>query len=187
MEDPEVPTEHLHEHIHEAVHENHNRWSMSVAISTAFMAAFAAVSSLMAGHSSNEALINQIKSSDKWSYYNAKGIKAEVADAVLQLKESKTGDTSKAAAARKAKLKEDQKEIQKEATELQDESKKNLQEDMLLARAVTFFQVAISLSAVSLLSKKKPLWYVGLALFALGILQFLIGLFPDFFGWFNQL
>ena len=187
MEDPEVPTEHLHEHIHEAVHENHNRWSMSVAISTAFMAAFAAVSSLMAGHSSNEALINQIKSSDKWSYYNAKGIKAEVADAVLQLKESKAGDTSKAAAARKAKLKEDQKEIQKAATELQVESQKNLKEDMLLARAVTFFQVAISLSAVALLSKKKPLWYVGLVLFALGIIQFLIGLFPDSFGWFNQL
>lgn len=188
MEEPEVPTEHLHEHIHEAVHENHNRWSMSVAISTAFMAAFAAVSSLMAGHASNEALIAQIKSSDRWSYYNAKGIKAEVADAVLQLKDTKTDEKSTAAAeARKAKLKEDQKEIQKQAQEFESESQKELQKDMLLARAVTFFQVAISLSAVSLLSKKKPLWYAGLALFALGILQFLIGLFPHFFGWFNQL
>jgi alanyl-tRNA synthetase len=186
MEDPEVPTEHLHEHIHEAVHENHNRWSMAVAISTAFMAAFAAVSSLMAGHASNEALIYQIQSSDKWSYYNAKGIKAEVADAVLQLKDTKL-DTSKTAAARKAKLKDDQKEIQKEAQKLEDESTKELQKDMLLARAVTFFQVAISLSAVALLSKKKALWYVGLVVFALGILQLIIGLFPDSFGWFNHL
>ena len=79
MEDPEVPTEHLHEHIHEAAHENHDKWSMRVAISTAFMAAFAALSSLMAGHQSNEALITQMKASDQWSYYNAKGIKAEVA------------------------------------------------------------------------------------------------------------
>ncbi len=100
MEDPEVPTEHLHEHIHEAVHENQNKWSMGVAISTAFMAAFAAVSSLMAGHQSNEALITQVKASDQWSYYNAKGIKAEVADAVLKLKATKQ-DTSKAAAERK--------------------------------------------------------------------------------------
>src|ERR1700744_48317 len=117
MEDPEVPTEHLHEHIHEAVHENHSRWSMMVAISTALMAAFAAVSSLMAGHASNEALIYQIKSSDRWSYYNSKGIKAEVADAVLQLKGTGKTDTStsKAAEARKAKLKDDQKEIQKQA------------------------------------------------------------------------
>ena len=186
MEDPEVPTEHLHEHIHEAVHENHNRWSMSVAISTAFMAAVAAISSLMAGHASNEALIAQIKASDKWSYYNAKGIKAEVNDAVLQLKDTKK-DTSLAAVARKAKLKEDQKEIQKQATELEDESKTELQKDMLLARAVTFFQVAISISAVSLLSKKKPLWYVSLVMFALGILQFLIGIFPHFFSGFTNL
>jgi len=186
MEEPEVPTEHLHEHIHEAAHESHNKWSMSVAISTAFMAAFAAVSSLMAGHASNEALINQVKASDQWSYYNAKGIKAEVADAVLQLRETKS-DTSKAAVERKAKLKEDQKEIQKKATEFEDESKKELQEDMLLARAVTFFQVAISISAVSLLAKKKPLWYVSLVMFGLGILQFLIGIFPAFFGWFTNL
>jgi len=186
MEEPEVPTEHLHEHIHEAVHESHSRWSMSVAISTAFMAAFAAVSSLMAGHSSNEALIAQIKASDKWSYYNAKGIKAEVNDAVLQLKDAKK-DTSEAAAARKAKLKADQKEIQKQATELEEESENQLQKDMLLARAVTFFQIAISISAMSLLSKKKSLWYVSLVMFALGILQFLIGLFPHFFGWFSNL
>src|ERR1700749_2839208 len=85
MEDPEVPTEHLHEHIHEAAHEHHDRWSMLVAISTAFMAAFAALISFMAGHQSNEALITQIKASDQWSYYNAKGIKAEVADAVTKI------------------------------------------------------------------------------------------------------
>src|SRR5579864_3752336 len=113
MEDPEVPTEHLHEHIHEAVHESQSKWSMGVAISTAFMAAFAAVSSLMAGHQSNEALITQLKASDQWAYYNAKGIKAEVADAVTKIKFSKTADTS--TAARKAKLKEDQKKIQEKA------------------------------------------------------------------------
>src|ERR1700761_5038330 len=111
MEEPEVPTEHLHEHIHEAAHQRHDKWSMRVAISTAFMAAFAAVSSLMAGPQSNEALITQIKASDQWSYYNAKGIKAEVADAVLQLKNVQL-DTSKLAAARKAKLKADQEKIQ---------------------------------------------------------------------------
>lgn len=175
MEDPEVPTEHLHEHIHEAAHESPSRWSMLVAISTAFMAAFAAVSSLMAGHQSNEALITQVKASDQWSYYNAKGIKAEVADAVLQLKNVKQ-DTSKAAAARKAKLKKDQEKIQDEALSLEKESEDHLNRDMVLARSVTFFQIAIALSAISLLSKKKPIWYVSLALFAIGIVQFVFGL-----------
>lgn len=175
MEDSEVPTEHLHEHINEAAHESQSRWSMSVAISTAFMAAFAAVSSLMAGHQSNEALITQVKASDQWSYYNAKGIKAEVVDAVLQLKNVKQ-DTSQAAIARKAKLKDDQKKIQEKAQELEKESEGHLNKDMILARAVTFFQIAISISAISLLSKKKSLWYVSLGLFAIGILQFVLGM-----------
>lgn len=176
MEDPEVPTEHLHEHIQEAAHESRDRWSMLVAISTAFMAAFAALSSLMAGHQSNEALISQMQASDQWAYYNAKGIKAEVADAVAKINFSKVADSSKNVAARKAKLKEDQKEIQEKAEELEKESKLHLQKDMILARAVTFFQIAISISAISILSKKKPLWYISLVLFAAGIFQFFVGL-----------
>lgn len=182
MEDPEVPTEHLHEHIHEAAHHSNDKWSMRVAISTAFMAAFAAVSSLMAGHQSNEALITQVKASDQWSYYNAKGIKAEVADAVLKLKDTKGAEDSNATAERKEKLKKDQEKIQETARKLEEESEEHLNKDMLLARSVTFFQIAISISAVSLLSKKKPLWYVSLGLFALGILQFIYALFPHLFG-----
>jgi hypothetical protein len=179
MEDPEVPTEHLHEHIHEAAHESHDRWSMYVAISTAFMAAFAAVSSLMAGHQSNEALITQMRASDQWSYYNAKGIKAEVADAVTKINFSKaaaTADSTQSNAARKEKLKKDQEKIQEKALDFEKESREHLERDMILARAVTFFQIAISISAISLLSKKKPLWYVSLLLFAAGICQFVFGL-----------
>jgi len=176
MEDPEVPTEHLHEHIHEAAHEGHDKWSMLVAISTAFMAAFAALSSLMAGHQSNEALISQMKASDQWAYYNSKGIKAEVADAVTKINFSKGSDSTQSVAARKAKLKEDQKKIQEKAEELEKESEAHLGKDMILARAVTFFQIAISISAISILSKKKPLWYISLVLFAAGIFQFIVGL-----------
>ncbi|HTD40754.1 MAG TPA: DUF4337 domain-containing protein [Mucilaginibacter sp.] len=177
MEDPEVPTEHLHEHIHEAAHEGHDRWSMLVAISTAFMAAFAALSSLMAGHQSNEALITQIKASDQWSYYNAKGIKAEVADAVNKINFVKaSADSAQSATARKAKLKKDQQKIQEKAEELEKESEAHLNKDMILARAVTFFQIAISISAVSILSKKRVLWYISLVLFAAGIFQFIVGL-----------
>ena len=176
MEDPEVPTEHLHEHIHEAAHESHDKWSMLVAISTAFMAAFAALSSLMAGHQSNEALITQMKASDQWAYYNSKGIKAEVADVVTKINFSKGADSTQSVAARKTKLKEDQKKIQEKAEELEKESEVHLGKDMTLARAVTFFQIAISISAISILSKKKPLWYISLVLFAAGVFQFIVGL-----------
>jgi hypothetical protein len=178
MEDPEVPTEHLHEHIQEAASEHKDRWSMLVAISTAFMAAFAALSSLMAGHQSNEALITQIKASDQWNYYQAKGIKGEIANAVVYLSSPKSvSDTaSKAAIAKKAKYKEDQKAIREKAEGFEKESEEHLQRDMVLARAVTFFQIAISISAISILSRKRELWYISLVLFAAGVFQFVIGI-----------
>ncbi len=60
MEEMDVPTEHLHEEINKHVRVEH-KWSLYVAISTALMAVLAAVASMMAGHDSNEALIEQIK------------------------------------------------------------------------------------------------------------------------------
>src|ERR1700733_1332632 len=82
MEEIEVPTEHLHETIEEkveeAIKENEKGWSMYVAISTALIAVLAAISALLAGHHSDEAVIEQIKAADQWNYYQAKGIKAEI-------------------------------------------------------------------------------------------------------------
>ena len=75
MEDPEVPTEHLHEQIHEAAEHSRQRWTLGVALSSALLAGFAAVASLMAGHEANEAMLSQISSANQWNYYQAKGIK----------------------------------------------------------------------------------------------------------------
>ncbi|HEY4196499.1 MAG TPA: DUF4337 family protein, partial [Mucilaginibacter sp.] len=66
--------------------------------------------------------------------------------------------------------------IQEQAEDFEKESEAHLNKDMILARAVTFFQIAISVSAISLLSKKRPLWYISLVLFAAGIFQFIVGL-----------
>ena len=82
MEEMEVPTEHLHETIEEevkeAVEKNEKRGSMAIAISTALMAVFAALASLLAGHHADEAVIEQIRASDQWAFYQAKGIKDEI-------------------------------------------------------------------------------------------------------------
>ena len=74
MEDPEVPTEHLHEEMEHYASRGRAPWMMGVALSSALLAGFAAVCSLLAGHHANEAMVDQIQSSDKWAYYQAKGI-----------------------------------------------------------------------------------------------------------------
>jgi alpha-galactosidase/6-phospho-beta-glucosidase family protein len=159
MEEIEAPTEHLHEEINEHAKKESN-WSLYVAISTALMAVFASIASLMAGHDSNEALIEQIKASDQWAYYQAKGIKQEIANL------SNERDTAKT-----WKYKKEQAEIKKRAEEEENSSKSLLNEHVVLARSVTLFQVAIAISAISIITKRKALWYLAL-LIAVGGLFF---------------
>ena len=171
MDEIEVPTEHLHEAIHEkaeeAAREKGSRWNMYVAISTAMIAVFAAIAGLMAGHHSNEALIEQIKSSDQWAYYQAKGIKAEIKGLAVN-------DPTAATAI--AKYKKEQEEIKKTAEEEVQLSGFHLTRHVLLAKSVTLFQIAIAISAIAILTRKKILWYAGLLFSAVAFYYFITGL-----------
>lgn len=160
MEEIEVPMEHLHEEINERAKEENN-WSLYVAISTALMAVFAAIASMMAGHDSNEALIEQIKASDQWAYYQAKGIKEEIANM------SAVKDTIKI-----AKYRKEQAAIRKTAEDEERKSKAFLEQHVLLARCVTLFQIAIAISAISIITKRRILWYFAILTAAVGLCFF---------------
>ena len=103
MEELEVPTEHLHEALHESAHHSEGTWILKVALTAALLAVFAAITALFAGHHANEAMIAQIKSSDQWAYYQAKGIKLAVLESKMEMlaslgKEQSAKDTEKAVA-----------------------------------------------------------------------------------------
>jgi lipopolysaccharide export LptBFGC system permease protein LptF len=172
MDEIEVPTEHLHETIHEHVHHNENnkesKWSLWVAISTALMAVLAAISSLFAGHHSNEAVINQIKSSDQWSLYQAKGIKAEIKAIKI--------DNSPIDTVEYKRYKEEQVSIKEKASSLQEASEAHLETEKKFAKGVTFFQIAIAISAISILTKRKFLWIGSLFIGIAGAVFLIIGL-----------
>src|ERR1700741_1781960 len=122
MEEPEVPTEHLHEHIHEHADHSPERWILGVALSSALLAAFAAVASLLAGHNANEAVIAQIESSDQWSYYQSKSIKeAQLAGKldILAALDKPVADADKSKVAQYEKEKE---EVRKDAKRLEKQS-----------------------------------------------------------------
>src|SRR5580704_2889580 len=112
MEEQEIPTEHLQEAINEKAEEARERWTLYVALSTAFIAVLAAIAGLLGGHHVNEALIDQIRSSDQWAFYQSKSIKAEIASSTQKILEAMPGkpvptDDNKAAVARYEKEKED--------------------------------------------------------------------------------
>lgn len=175
MSEIEAPMETATESIHEAVESAREKWVGRVALYSALVAAIAAVSAMLAGHHSDEAMILQIKASDQWSYYQAKGVKAAIADLRANLladaKSSEQERNSKTA----EQYKEEQKEISTEAKKLESESSLHLELHAILARAVTCFQVAIAIAAISVLTKRRRFWYVSIAFSLVGLWFFCEG------------
>lgn len=177
MDEIEVPTDHLHEQLHESLHSSEEKWILLVALTAAILAVFAAIAALLAGHYANEAMIDQLKASDQWAYYQAKGIKSVVLESKLDLlkqmgEEARPEDLEKI-----AKYKEEQKEINNLAREKETFSAVDLLLHNKLARGVTVFQIAIAICAISALTKRKWLWYGSLGLGVLGILLMMLVFF----------
>jgi hypothetical protein len=175
MSEIEVPLEQLQENIQHHAQHSHGSGNPELMMRGAFISAIlavcAAVSALMAGHQANEAMIEQIQASNDWAYYQAKGIKASIA-------ELKTGGEAKDAEAAKQKVneyKQQQEEIKHQAEEKQTASKEHLHRHETLASSVTFFQVAIALTAISVLTRRKRFLHFSLILGIVGVALFTKG------------
>jgi hypothetical protein len=151
MGEQEVDIDQVHDIVHE--HAGKTSWGEKVALTTALFAVFAAVSSLLSTHESDKAVLYQVKSSDQWSYYQAKGIKGMITPS----------------AAEKDRYSQDQKEIKSDAEGLANESEHAMHIHEFFAFAVTIFQVATAIGAIAVLVKKRPLWYTSLGLGLVGI------------------
>ena len=176
MEEIEIPTEQLQEQINEQAEERREKWSLYVALSTALMAVFAAVCGLIAGHHSNEALIEQIKSANGWSYYQAKSIKSEIAVATGKIISKLTSQEADTASIKKIERYEKEKEeLKKSAEESELQSEMHLSKHNILARGVTLFQIAIAMAAIAIITRKKLLWAISIVLAAGGLFFLLQG------------
>jgi Na+-translocating ferredoxin:NAD+ oxidoreductase RnfD subunit len=165
MEEAEVPLEHLHEEIHHHAEHGGPPWISWVALSTAILAVLAAITGLLSGKNANEAMMDQIRASDQWAYYQAKSIKASVLDAKMTLTETATEKDKEKA----AQYQEEQAEIKHEAEEKEAGAKANFHKHEIFARGVTMFQIAIAIAAISALTKRRTFWFVSLAFGLVGI------------------
>ena len=173
MEAPEVPLEQVQEHIEHHAHAEHDSFVSLIALSTAVLAAFAAIVSLLAGDHANEAMISQIQASDQWALYQAKGIKSAVLGSKIDMLTAQGQKASEKDEEKFKRYAEEQKEINEKATDLEKEAAAHLRKHKLLAPAVTMFQIAIAVGAISALTKKKAFWGLSL-LFGLAGIGFFI-------------
>lgn len=156
-----------------------DRWMSWVALATAIMAVFAAITTLYVGKYSSRAVLNQGQETSQWAYYQAKSIKSyvyEIQKQKLELelladKGLRTGAVSEryqkiiADYDRQIKRYEIEKAEIKTVADNLAKSKEDAQHRAgNFGYALIFLQIAIMLSSVSALTKKKPLFYVGLVL-----------------------
>lgn len=156
---------HDHEVEHVAQHGGDN-FTSRVAVLTAVLSTVGAIFGYMGGHSQNAALlykndaaIQKTAASNQWNYYQAKSNKQNLAELSVTLTTGEAQEKFKAAIDRYKKEKE---EIKVEADKLEAEAKasdEHSNQEMHVherwALATTLIQIAIALSAITLLTRKR--------------------------------
>ncbi|MBC3882292.1 DUF4337 domain-containing protein [Undibacterium sp. LX40W] len=173
---------HVHgPHDHELEHAAHgnDQFSSRIAVMTAIMATVGALIGYEGGATQNEAAmlknsaaIKKTEAANKWNYYQAKSSKQNLAELAISLPGTDV-EKYKADVERYKKEKEDIKKeaegFEKEVLHLEEQSENALHQHHRWAQAMTAVQIAISLAAIALLTKKNWLQYGSYAVAAGGI------------------
>jgi hypothetical protein len=157
---------HDHQLEHAAEHGATDRFSGRIAVMTAILATVGAMFSYEGGATQanaqlakNDAAIRKTEAANQWNYYQAKSNKQNLSElaAVLVPADRQEGYRSEV-----ARYKGEKAEIQKTAERLEAESKDfDAKSEALMhehhrwAQATTFLQIAIALSAIALLTRRK--------------------------------
>jgi hypothetical protein len=164
-------------------------WLSYLALTTVIFAVCATLSTLKGGGFSTRSVMSQSQASDQWAYYQAKSIKGYVYDLQkekfeMDLKAAKGASRSLAAdyekriAAYKEKIDrydKEKEEIRKKAEELEKRRDDAQLHSGAFGLAAMFLQIAILLSSIAALMKKKLFWYIGMAAGCFGLVYFVNG------------
>jgi hypothetical protein len=163
--------------------EKREGWTKYVSLTLVCLAVLAAIATLKGGgfttrtlKDMNEATFNQAEASDQWAYYQAKSIKQNLYEIELDHLKNGNGAAANTNALAKVQAKvdkyeKDKADITKEAKKFEaarDTARKlaasAAEHSKNMGLAITFFQVAIAIGGICLVVRKKPLWFISLAL-----------------------
>jgi len=166
------------------------RWLNYLALTTVILAVCATLSTFKGGGYSTRSVLAQTQAANQWAYYQAKSIKGylyEIQKEALELEYKKdTVKGSKAIASEyekkiaiySQKLKkydEEKAEIKKEAEKWETVREDAKVHSDIFGKAVIFLQIAILLSSIAALLKKKYIWVLGASTGVVGIVYFVNG------------
>jgi hypothetical protein len=170
--------------------EKKEQWLNYLAIITVLLALSATLSTLKVGSFSNRSILSQTQASNQWAYYQAKSIKGylyEIQKDKLQLELKLLSDNSPKGIHEEfekriafytnqiARYEKEKADIEQKARDF--ESKRDVAQvhSQIFGMAVIFLQLAILLSSIAALMKKKPVWALGLVLGGIGCIYFANG------------
>ncbi|HXE38796.1 MAG TPA: DUF4337 domain-containing protein [Azonexus sp.] len=161
---------HVHgPHDHEVEHVAHHggdSFTSRLAVLTAVLSTIGAIFGYMGGHAQNaallyknEAAIQKTSASNQWNYYQAKSNKQNLAELSVTLTSGEAQEKFKAAVERykaeKEEIKADADKLEAAAKEADHKSEAEMHVHERWALATTLLQIAIALSAITLLTRKR--------------------------------
>ena len=170
--------------------EKKETWLNYLALITVILALASTLSTLRVGSFSSRSILKQTQASNQWSYFQAKSIKSylyeiqkeeltmelETIDPSASRNVAEKLDSKIAAYSEKIKRYDDEKAaIMYEAKKLEAERDVASQHYQAFSLAVILLQLAILLSSIAALMKRKGVWGLGLVLGALGAVAFANG------------
>ena len=169
-------SEELNELKEHAEHAKEDPTLAPVSLTMAVLAVLVAVVSLLGHRAHTEEVVLQAKSSDQWAYYQAKNIRRHTDELFTDLTSViPTTDASALAKLRDkysseaARYKDDQKEIEDKAREMEADVAKERDRADRFDLAEVFLEIGLVITSITLLSGRRLFWGLGLILGVVGI------------------
>ncbi len=170
--------------------EKKETWLNYLALTTVVLAVCATLSTFKGGSYSTRSVLSQTQAANQWAYYQSKSIKGYLYEIRLQelrleLKDNARGWPSgtmadytalaEQYAAQIGRYEAEKSQIQGEARKLEARRDHAQSHAQTFGMAVIFLQIAILLSSVAALLKRRPLWYAGMSVGTVGVGYFIAG------------
>jgi len=170
--------------------EKKEKWLNYLALSTVILAVCATLSTFRGGGFSTRSVLAQSQASDQWAFYQAKSIKgyiyetqkeklelelktagAKIPKSLAQEYEQKIDSYAK----KIKKYDEEKRQIDADARKFETVKEDAQKHAQIFGMAVIFLQIAILLSSIAALLKKKIVWILGLLVGVVGLVYFANG------------
>ena len=176
-------SEELNELKEHAEHANEDPTLAPVSVTMAILAVLVAVVSLLGHRAHTEEVVLQAKSSDQWAFYQAKNIRLHNYDMSLDMlpliefkDKEQAGKIQEKYKAQVDRYTKEQAEIEEQAKDFEGESARAQRKADRFDLGEVFLEIALVICSLSLLSRKRFYWFLGIFAGVAGLLIAATGL-----------